>query len=246
MKKEDLVPGGKGDNINPNKFDKAELKVGIKVEREHTDSDKAALEIAIDHLSENPHYYSELIKAGLVDEKDALDMAKKVGLTENINKYSLKDLNGAYQFDDLRGKSFFVKGDKIYKRGPHGAEYFIEIRRRDLTTEFKFDKNTLEKISYMKNNSELKNILKPKKQIKENKMKESELKKIIQEEIKIQLNEAGLESKAYKFIDMCDKLVSAYKRAKPGRRGEIVNIVIESGIIPSYKAISDVVEKLEK
>ena len=32
MKKEDLVPGGKGDNLNPNKFDKAELKVGIKVD----------------------------------------------------------------------------------------------------------------------------------------------------------------------------------------------------------------------
>jgi hypothetical protein len=39
-----------------------ELDAGIKVEREHTSSDQAAKEIALDHLAELPDYYSKLDK----------------------------------------------------------------------------------------------------------------------------------------------------------------------------------------
>lgn len=39
-----------------------ELEAGIKVEREHTSSDQAAKEIALDHLAELPDYYSKLDK----------------------------------------------------------------------------------------------------------------------------------------------------------------------------------------
>jgi len=40
----------------------AELKLGIKVELEHTKNRKVAEKIARDHLGENSHYYSILNK----------------------------------------------------------------------------------------------------------------------------------------------------------------------------------------
>jgi hypothetical protein len=45
-----------------NQFDKKELELGIKIEREHTNSDLVARLIALDHLSEPgmEHYYSAL------------------------------------------------------------------------------------------------------------------------------------------------------------------------------------------
>ena len=39
-----------------------QLELGIKVEMEHTDDPKVAIEIAKDHLDEFPTYYSELDK----------------------------------------------------------------------------------------------------------------------------------------------------------------------------------------
>lgn len=75
--KEDLIPGGKGDTYTDQDFDPREVEVGIAVEMEHTDDPAKAKEIAHDHLSENPAYYSELINSGMVDEKDAIEIAKK-------------------------------------------------------------------------------------------------------------------------------------------------------------------------
>jgi len=55
----------------------AELEVGTSVEFEHTKDPKEAEKIAKDHLSEDPNYYSKLYKAGLIDEPDAIELAKK-------------------------------------------------------------------------------------------------------------------------------------------------------------------------
>ena len=45
--------------------DVAELEMGIKTEMEHTDDKAKAKEIALQHLAEDPHYYSKLKKAKL-------------------------------------------------------------------------------------------------------------------------------------------------------------------------------------
>jgi hypothetical protein len=47
-----------------NKINKNQLKIGIRVEMEHTKSKKVAKKIATDHLLEfkNRPYYTELIK----------------------------------------------------------------------------------------------------------------------------------------------------------------------------------------
>ena len=56
-------------DVNPtvdiNDVDKEELKKGIKVEKEHTSDIKTATRIALNHLSEDPKYYSKLEKVGL-------------------------------------------------------------------------------------------------------------------------------------------------------------------------------------
>lgn len=40
--------------------DPEQLKMGIEVEHEHTDDDELAKKIAIDHLREDPKYYTKL------------------------------------------------------------------------------------------------------------------------------------------------------------------------------------------
>jgi len=54
------------------------LELGQKVEMEHTTNPKEAKKIAQDHLNENPRYYCVLYRIGLIDEKDAIDMAESI------------------------------------------------------------------------------------------------------------------------------------------------------------------------
>ena len=46
-------------------YDPEELKKGIEVEKEHTDNPKVAMKIALDHLDEDPKYYTKLATLGL-------------------------------------------------------------------------------------------------------------------------------------------------------------------------------------
>lgn len=46
----------------PVKVIEKQLAMGIKVEKEHTDSKKTASKIAMDHLVEDPYYYTKLKK----------------------------------------------------------------------------------------------------------------------------------------------------------------------------------------
>jgi len=55
---EDYLTGGLADNDSPSEFDPKELEMGIPVEMEHTNNPEIAREIAMDHLRENPHYYT--------------------------------------------------------------------------------------------------------------------------------------------------------------------------------------------
>lgn len=57
---EDNMPGGLADAFTPEDFDPKQLKIGIKVEMEHTSDPKIAREIAMDHLTEDPLYYQKL------------------------------------------------------------------------------------------------------------------------------------------------------------------------------------------
>jgi len=60
--KEDKLKGGLADKMKPEDFDAGELKKGIEHELEHTNDKILAKEIAMDHLAEDPKYYTHLEK----------------------------------------------------------------------------------------------------------------------------------------------------------------------------------------
>jgi hypothetical protein len=62
------LPGGAGDNTPTDQIDTNQLSIGIQVEMEHTNDLGVAQEIAMDHLTEDPEYYSKLVAAGLASE----------------------------------------------------------------------------------------------------------------------------------------------------------------------------------
>jgi hypothetical protein len=56
----DRLPGGLADDASPKEFDPDELELGVKTESEHTTDKSLAREIAMDHLTEDPKYYTKL------------------------------------------------------------------------------------------------------------------------------------------------------------------------------------------
>lgn len=54
----DKIQGGLADEKTPMEFDPEQLIKGLEVEMEHTDDPMVAIEIAMDHLVENPEYYT--------------------------------------------------------------------------------------------------------------------------------------------------------------------------------------------
>ena len=59
-KLKDTVKGGLADKANPSQFDQKQLMKGMHVEFEHTSDILQAMEIAMDHLIEDPDYYGKL------------------------------------------------------------------------------------------------------------------------------------------------------------------------------------------
>lgn len=68
---ENLI-GGMGDNKSDEEFDQTQLEMGIKHEMEHTNDRETAKEIAKDHLSEDPQYYTHLKKSGIDEYRQRL------------------------------------------------------------------------------------------------------------------------------------------------------------------------------
>ena len=62
---EEELNEGKGKELHPNAIHPTELRMGIRVEMEHTDDLNKAKKIALDHLAENPFYYTALKLAGI-------------------------------------------------------------------------------------------------------------------------------------------------------------------------------------
>ena len=84
---------------------KSELKKGLEVEKEHTDDEEIAREIAMDHLAEDPHYYTKLkkmenneqiirksIKKGIADKLVGMNkMEKPIGKLYSMGKSETKE-----------------------------------------------------------------------------------------------------------------------------------------------------------
>ncbi|MBD3262496.1 MAG: hypothetical protein GF334_12660, partial [Candidatus Altiarchaeales archaeon] len=75
-RKSEKIPGGMAEGKKPSDFDARQMAMGIKVEMEHTDNREIAKEIAMDHLMEDPKYYTHLLRMEKKYEKKA--SAKRV------------------------------------------------------------------------------------------------------------------------------------------------------------------------
>lgn len=63
--KNNRIPGGKAHGMTLKDFSKAEqrqIKIGTKIEMEHTNNKLVAREIAMDHVAEFSNYYTALRK----------------------------------------------------------------------------------------------------------------------------------------------------------------------------------------
>jgi len=78
----DRIPGGMADRSKPSDFDPEQLRMGIDVEMEHTKNRRLAKEIAMDHLKEDPRYYSKLKKV----HKEGL--GRTMNIIETVNLLS--------------------------------------------------------------------------------------------------------------------------------------------------------------
>ena len=89
-KKKQKLKGGKGDKMTADDVNYYEFTKGWKHELEHTDDIDKAKEIAIDHLSEDPNYYTRLemieFKAKKKNRSDLPTEVKKNNFKDKENQ----------------------------------------------------------------------------------------------------------------------------------------------------------------
>lgn len=118
---------------------KKQLNKGIKVEMEHTNNREKAMEIAMDHLYEDPNYYSKLDKVEKGEFKEATGSASSgsyVGASFLAKSQSKKDWRGASKPQYKGGK--FVRVKKKCKTFPYcnqGDIKALELWEDDKLTE---------------------------------------------------------------------------------------------------------------
>ena len=110
LKKEDLSEAKKKKEdkaeLHPNQINPLELRMGIKVELEHTDDLDKAKKIALDHLAENPYYYTALKLSGIespsapkvkapvekkAKKKETVELVDKENQMKPVSKKKLKE-----------------------------------------------------------------------------------------------------------------------------------------------------------
>lgn len=94
------IPGGEGDDKKIEDFDMEQMTKGIMMEFEHTSDVNFALEIVIDHLSENSKYYDYLEE---METKMDADAAKENEVKESAK--TIKEQNEIVFPEDLIAKS---------------------------------------------------------------------------------------------------------------------------------------------
>ena len=127
---------------------KSELKKGIKVEMEHTDDEGKAKEIAMDHLFEDPHYYSKLKK--MESNEQIIRKAIKKGIADK--------LVGNQKLDKPIGKIFsFGKGETKENVGNSAKREFAKDLQND-PDYIEFKKNAKRKEGYKEFNYGVPNV----------------------------------------------------------------------------------------
>ena len=107
------------------KVDSKELKMGIEVEMEHTNDPKEAEVIALQHLAEDPKYYTKLATLGLEEKK----VKDPFGLNQFAREIAEGVLNeGRYdKFANQISKIVFEAFKDIHDRGDKRGEFEFSV-----------------------------------------------------------------------------------------------------------------------
>jgi hypothetical protein len=101
-------------------YNKKELKMGIKVEMEHTDDISVATVIAKQHLAEDPKYYSKLKTVHGEDENTvgggALGPAAAVGHSQSGDWYAPGDYRKPFALGAIQTRRGSIKRGKKKSR----------------------------------------------------------------------------------------------------------------------------------
>ena len=92
---------------------RSELKKGIKVEQEHTSNIKTATRIALDHLFEDPKYYTKLAKIKLEENESSLN--------QDLVKEFMKHVMNELRLDSLPKINFSNDSQEAVKHGSWGG-----------------------------------------------------------------------------------------------------------------------------
>lgn len=116
FKEEEELIGGVGDKMNLEKLAKkhgvslwhltSQFDMGVEVEREHTNNLKKAMEIAIDHLTEDPKYYQKL---NSIEKKQEPKVTAK--------KQFSKDLQSDKDYIEFKKRANYKQGFKDFNFG---------------------------------------------------------------------------------------------------------------------------------
>ena len=124
-------------------INKGELKKGIEVEKEHTDDPKIAIKIALDHLDEDPKYYTKLATLGLEEKisfkvdnfdkkevesiEDFADIKMHPDIDIDLSSHHFLDrLNDPRNYPDIEPKEL----EDFFEKLTNKKEAFIEFLRK--------------------------------------------------------------------------------------------------------------------
>lgn len=89
------IPGGKAKGMKPSDFDPVALAKGVNEEvKEHGDFE-IAMEVAMDHLAEDPNYYGRTKKRRA--RKKVKKAVKKIRNTQKINQFIRDEFRHLYR-----------------------------------------------------------------------------------------------------------------------------------------------------
>ena len=107
--------GGKSDGTVPSDYNKDDIKIGSKVETEHTSDLDTEKEISMDHLSDDKAYYDKLIMAGIADEEDAIDTYNKLKTKKDKKKAINKIQNHLNKEKNKLKENYILKFQEFIK-----------------------------------------------------------------------------------------------------------------------------------
>jgi hypothetical protein len=127
-----VLEGGVGDETEASDVDPEQLKEGLSTEEEHTDDEKEAEEIALDHLTEDPEYYSKLKEMESKDTPDSeedLDVDGRPDIQEEHGKINPEeddiDQDGDVEHEEAMASDSMEEGS-YDDQGDFSDEYLEE------------------------------------------------------------------------------------------------------------------------